>query len=202
MEWSENGNIGQRIKELRKEQNLTLAEVAAAANLSSSHLSQIERSKTSPSLMTVASIAEALSVNIRELFTDVSDPYYFVHRADRPGVRQTQSQSIDATLLTASTGAWQIQVTKLTIQPDVAPMRLPAFTGEVLGFVIEGRLGIELGEEAYELNAGDSIHFDVAEDQCIRCMGDSKCTILWCSSPPIHGVFAASNGENQATAES
>jgi transcriptional regulator with XRE-family HTH domain len=179
-----NGKIGLRMKALRKEQNLTLAEVAAAASLSSSHLSQIERNKTAPSLMTVASVAEALNVSVRELF-ESSDPQVYLQRANRRGSIEAKSQPLHASVLTAATGSWQIQVTRLVIHPEAEDLELPDFVGEALGFVLEGAVGIELGDEIYELQSGDSIHFDASVGQHIYCQGEHPCTLLWCSSPPL-----------------
>ena len=184
-ERAENGNIGQRMKDLRKEQNLTLAEVATAANLSASHLSQIERNKTTPSLMTVASVAEALNISVRELF-ESSDPQVYLQRiANREVSFEAESQPLHVSLLTAVSGSWQIQVTRLVLQPGSRDLELPEFTGEALGFVLEGALGIELGDERYELQTGDSIHFDASVGQHIYCQGEQACTLLWCSSPPL-----------------
>ena len=180
----ENGNIGQRMKELRKEQNLTLTEVATAANLSTSHLSQIERNKTTPSLMTVASVAEALNVNVRDFF-DSSDAQVFVQRAQHRVPVEGATQPLHATVLTAVAGPWQIQVTRLVLQPDLSSLDLPGFAGEVLGFVLDGALGIELDDENYALYEGDSIHFDASLGQHIYCLGERPCTVLWCSSPTL-----------------
>lgn len=41
-------SIGERIKALRREQGMTLAQLGQKANLSISYLSQIERDKTTP----------------------------------------------------------------------------------------------------------------------------------------------------------
>ncbi|RME80000.1 MAG: helix-turn-helix domain-containing protein [Caldilineae bacterium] len=175
--------LGQRIKRIRKQQNMTLTEVAAAANLSASHLSQIERDKTTPSLMTLASVAEALHVSVRELFTSPS-AQILVRRAYQQAPPSPVEQSYRAELLTASDNAWQIQVVRLTLQPGSCPLALPAFSGEILAFVLEGRLGIEMEGEDYCLEPGDSIHFDATVPHQLRCMSEQPCVVLWCSSPP------------------
>lgn len=55
-------NIGQKIRELRKEQNLTLRELAKKASISFSYLGDIERGRTNPSLETLRNIAKALRI--------------------------------------------------------------------------------------------------------------------------------------------
>ncbi len=178
LEGSENGTIGQRIKDLRKEQNLTLAEVAAAARLSASHLSQIERNKTVPSLMTVASVADALNVNVRELF-ESSDSQVFLQRAHR---QSSMNGDFTAGSCNGTDGAIRVRGRSRShgssSSREPGSLELPGFTGEVLAFVLDGVLSVELGDEVYDLGTGDSIHFDASIGQRVYCLGEKPCAIL------------------------
>jgi DNA-binding XRE family transcriptional regulator len=51
--------IGARIKSLRIDRGLTLAEVADKTNFSRSYLSKLENSKTAPPVATLSAIADA-----------------------------------------------------------------------------------------------------------------------------------------------
>src|SRR5262249_38396234 len=62
--------LGRRIKHLRNSHGLPGAEFAAAASISASMLSKIETGQISPSLQTLQSIAQALSVPIGNLFSE------------------------------------------------------------------------------------------------------------------------------------
>ena len=57
-------NIGQKIKELRMQNNLTLEELANRCELTKGFLSQLERNLTSPSIATLDDILEALGTNL------------------------------------------------------------------------------------------------------------------------------------------
>jgi len=61
--------IGTRIRELRRERGLALADVAEAAGLSASHLSRIERGHAAPSFTVATRIAAVLGVRPGELAT-------------------------------------------------------------------------------------------------------------------------------------
>ena len=61
-------SIGERIKALRSDQGLTLARLGEKTGLSTSYLSQIERDKTTPSLVTLTAIARPLNVGVRYFF--------------------------------------------------------------------------------------------------------------------------------------
>ncbi|WP_409302806.1 helix-turn-helix domain-containing protein [Peribacillus sp. SCS-155] len=60
--------LGTRIRELRKEKNLTLSHLARKTGISKSYLSQMERNiQTNPSVEVVLKIAKVLEVPIQDL---------------------------------------------------------------------------------------------------------------------------------------
>ncbi len=62
--------IGDTIRHLRKEKDLTLKQMAKRTNLSVSLLSQIERAESSASISSLYKIAQALESRIQDLFGD------------------------------------------------------------------------------------------------------------------------------------
>lgn len=61
-------NIGNKIRELRIEKNLTQEELANRAELSKGFISQLERNLTSPSIATLIDILQCLGTNLTEFF--------------------------------------------------------------------------------------------------------------------------------------
>ena len=62
--------LGQRIRELRNEKQMSQEELSFKAGISAAHLGQIERATKNPTIDTVAKIAAALSVPVTSLFTE------------------------------------------------------------------------------------------------------------------------------------
>lgn len=60
--------IGEKIQELRKEQKLSLRALAEKAGISKSTLSDIENCNTNPTTNTLNKLAEALNINLEDLF--------------------------------------------------------------------------------------------------------------------------------------
>lgn len=60
--------LAERVRERRKALGLTQEKLAERAGLSVNYLAQIEISDKTPSLKTLASLAEALEIDIRDLF--------------------------------------------------------------------------------------------------------------------------------------
>ena len=73
--------IGNRIRELRKERELSLRDVAFKIGMEPSNLSVIENGKSNPQILTFARIASALNVGLNDLFNFDFDYQAF---ADQP----------------------------------------------------------------------------------------------------------------------
>ena len=80
-------NLGNRLRELRRQQGLSLRSLAEKSGLSANTLSLIENGKTSPSVATLQQIALALNVPITAFFeTDTkTEPVIYTRNAGRPG---------------------------------------------------------------------------------------------------------------------
>lgn len=174
--------IGQRIKALRQQRNLTLVGLAEQSNLSASHLSQVERDKTTPSLMTLNSIAQALDVSLRDLF-DSEDNQLHITRATGAKTLPGPIPLAWSQLTSPETGR-DLEVHRLTLPPGAPWLEFEPYSGEIVGFVLTGTLALRIDDDPVELAAGDSIHCDARQAHRIRCGGETPCTVIWCTSPP------------------
>ena len=60
--------IGERIRDIRKQQRLTQEELAEKAGIDRSHMGFIEQGRRQPTVTTLHKIAQALSVSFEKLF--------------------------------------------------------------------------------------------------------------------------------------
>ena len=63
--------IGEKLKRLRKANNLTQEELANRAYLTKGFISQLERDLTSPSIITLKGILDVLGEELADFFRDV-----------------------------------------------------------------------------------------------------------------------------------
>src|SRR6185437_8162221 len=63
-------HLGQRLKDVRVRAGMTLRELARAAEVSPSLISQIENGKSQPSVATLYAFSRVLNVSVDELFDD------------------------------------------------------------------------------------------------------------------------------------
>lgn len=85
-----NEQIGQRIKEIRKVKGLTQETLSEKAEISARYLSRLEVGQQSASIETLARIAHALEVELRDLFE-------FGHQATSQEIRANLRKMIQET---------------------------------------------------------------------------------------------------------
>ena len=65
--------LGLRIREIRKQKNLTQQGLAEKASFSTQHIGDIERGEANPTLSCLATLATVLEVSIAEFFKPVQE---------------------------------------------------------------------------------------------------------------------------------
>jgi len=152
--------IGRRIKKVREEQHLTLKNVEAKAGISATHISEIERGKTSPTIGALIRIAEALGKDAayfieEEELKDVS----FISLEDRAQSELARAVGFKE-MLTNSIPSGKINSQLITIKPNPSgEMKLHAHTGDEAAVVLEGNIIFKIDDKEYSLDEGDSIYY-------------------------------------------
>jgi transcriptional regulator with XRE-family HTH domain len=155
--------IGRQVKAYRTQLEMTVAEVARGAGLSSGMLSKIENGLTSPSLSTIKALSHALNVPVTSLFRKYEEERDAIFVAagqgltiDRRGTRAGHQYQ----LLGHSVGKHTVEpyLVELTEKSDVFPL----FQHEGVEFIymLEGEVSYRHGGQTYTLRPGDSLFFD------------------------------------------
>jgi transcriptional regulator with XRE-family HTH domain len=157
-------SVGASIRQLRTAQGLTLADVAARANISQAMLSRLETGAVSPSLETVAALAAALGADLPALFrgieTQASDAQLVRKGEGLEVVRRGTKRGHTYHLLASDRGprkAFEPFLVTLTDKSEI----FPEFQHPGTEFIhmLEGSLRYRHGSENYLLKPGDTLTF-------------------------------------------
>lgn len=170
-------SIGERIKTLRNERGMTLADFGKRVNLSTSYLSQIERDKTTPSFSTLLEIAEALNVGPKYFFEDEAEVAY-VQRAGNGNGRPDGDPRSATLRLTPGGESNKLEIFRIRLEPHASLEQFDSFSGEVIGYVLSGETTVKSGQEEYALAAGDSIHYNASRAYDWINTGDEQCVVI------------------------
>ena len=157
-------HIGQTVRKLRLQQNLTIAEIARKAQISSGMLSKIENGQTSASLDSLLGLAEALGATLASLFAGFSsDEGGAQHVKSGKGpevVRRGTKRGHTYHLLAIERGPRRVFEPFLVTLTNKSEI-FPGFEHPGIEFIylLQGRLRYRHGKSSYLLEAGDSLTF-------------------------------------------
>ncbi|MER6947186.1 cupin domain-containing protein [Nonomuraea sp. NPDC000554] len=169
--------LGGRVQALRHDHGLTLQELAAAASVSVSMLSSVERGQKAPTVVVLARIAAGLGVPLAELVAEPDQDRVIVRRAadqdhvDEPGGWQR-------TILTPVVPGVNFEWIRSTLPPGCDAGRYPAYAPGSHEYVVveSGVLRLTIGDRPVELAAGDSVYFAADVVHAYANPGSEPCT--------------------------
>ncbi|WP_406645544.1 helix-turn-helix domain-containing protein [Aliisedimentitalea scapharcae] len=157
--------VGRALHRLRQERTMTVTELASKANVSMAMISRIENGHVSPSLNTLQSLADALSVSIMALFShseNTADVHHVRAGDGLPSRRVTPNHAHDYLLLGkhADPGG-SFQSARIRIQQKDSGT-LPSYQheGHVFIYMIEGQATYRCGTQMFVMASGDTLSFD------------------------------------------
>jgi len=156
--------IGRQVRTLRKRLNMTVANVAKQAHLSSGMLSKIENGLTSPSLATLNALANALHVPVTALFRgyeEQRDVTYIKAGEGLPIERRGSYAGHQYQLLGHTIGKpYTIEPYLITISDKSEVFPVFQHAGTEFIYMLEGRVAYRHANKTYTLEPGDSLFFD------------------------------------------
>ena len=147
-------NVGHKIRHLRKENQLTIRQLATGCDLSPNAISLIERGEVAPTITTVCKVAMALGVSASSLFQEVCPNEVIVKRA-RERTSDSAEQALEA-LSCAITAEGQAAARPLSEQFEP---QVPGYSPEFV-LCLSGQLEYEADGQRYQLEPGDSLSFN------------------------------------------
>lgn len=166
--------------------NLHLNELAEKVDISASALSQIEKSKSFPSIFTLKAIADALHTTIGDLVGENES------LTNNPVMLKSDIKYIDQN----ETGATLFLLSNHDVnkQMDTYLLRfakgsgldglIKSAYGQVFCHVLSGEIRFDLNEKSYLLKPGDTIYFNAKSTYNALNNDDGLSEMLWIQSPP------------------
>jgi transcriptional regulator with XRE-family HTH domain len=167
--------VGAQIRRRRHERELTLAGVAARTGLNVGYLSQLENDKASPSLETLAALADALDVPITWFLLDPSTGPRVVRAAERP--RRTLGAGSGSLTQVDGGLARDLAIFEAEMAAGVRT-GFHAHPGDEHHIVLSGRLRIIQGDAVIEAGPGDYVLLDGTIAHDAEPIGDEPTRLL------------------------
>lgn len=181
--------IGSRIRAARQNQRLTIEQVADATGLTKGFLSRVERDLTSPSVASLVTVCQVLSLSIGELFA--APEIHLTRRGEGPRI-SLGGEGIVERLLTPRSER-RLQILGAVIEPHgrgEAELYAVDCDVDVL-HIISGKLTLHMTQESYDLEAGDTLSFPGREPHSWENRSAEPAEVLWILVPAASGAGGA-----------
>jgi transcriptional regulator with XRE-family HTH domain len=164
-------NVGQQIRNLRKQRGLSLRALAKLCGMSANAISLIERNENSPNVSSLHQMAVALDVPITDFFYDEREPTtLFVKREQ--GVRYRNNE-VELESLGMGLPNQQLEPFRLVIGPGSGTGDDSiSHPGHEFVYCLEGEIDYHVDGEQYHLEAGDSLLLEASNPH--RWQNNSK----------------------------
>ena len=175
-------DIGEKIKRLRTEKQLTQEELANRCELSKGFISQLENNLTSPSIATLIDILEILGTNLREFFNEIDDERISFTKED---MFETEDEDLKYKLkwLIPNSQKNEMEPIIITLYPGGQYKEEKPHEGEEFGYVLAGSIYVHIGEKKNKVKKGESFYFRPKANHYISNEGKTTAKVIWVSTP-------------------
>ncbi len=166
--------VGRRIKLARFRRDMTLKEVAVRSGMSATHISEIERGKTSPTIGALERISKALGERSAHFVEETTSSLaVLTRRSEREKAYfcDSHNQILETEGLTHTVPWTMTRIFKKITQPGATACRSPAL-GEIVVLCVSGMLRFAVGDFAVVLRDGDTIQFSLMSGFELQNIGD------------------------------
>ena len=175
--------VGAKIRTLRQQKELGLAQLGEHTGLSPGMLSKIERGQLFPTLPTLLRIAMVFGVGLEHFFVESSDrpTLAIVRKQDRlrlPDQPGDKSPAYFFESLDFPAANRRMEAFYAEFEPRSAPPAPHAHPGAEFIYVMNGQLLLNVDGEDALLGEGDSIYFDSGFPHSYRRRGQAPCAAI------------------------
>ncbi len=176
--------IGEKLRDLRTQRNLTQEELADRCELTKGFISQVERDLASPSIATLVDMLECLGSNLQSFFADASKEKVVFAASELFEKPDDEEKHGKITWLIPTAQKNSMEPILLELDEGGQTSVLPPHEGEEFGYVLAGRITLCTGKWEYAVKTGGSFCLHPTATHFLRNSGKTKAKVLWVSTPP------------------
>lgn len=177
-------DIGEKLRRLRLQKNLTQEEMADRCELSKGFISQVERDLASPSIATLKDMLECLGSDLKEFFSERQDEKIVFSQNDMFVKQDVETLRGDITWLVPSAQKNSMEPILVTLAEGGETQEMPPHEGEEFGYVLSGTVSLILGDKPHRVRAGESFCVHPQSAHKIVNRGKRPAKFIWVSTPP------------------
>ncbi|MBI4372257.1 MAG: helix-turn-helix transcriptional regulator [Candidatus Omnitrophica bacterium] len=180
------GELGERIRNLRRQKKITLIELSKTTGVAQATLSRMETGLMIGTVKSHQKIAEALGISLAELYGGIDTRYDRIRHQAASGERKifAKTDQMRCELLTQEISKKKITPLLITLNAHGKSETERLDRGvEKLLFVLEGTVTVHMEGKEYILNSQDTLYFDGSIPHQLANTGNKQAKIFCAVSP-------------------
>ena len=178
--------MGKRIKRKREILGFQIKELSIKIGVTSSLISQIERGKAFPSIVTLKKIAEALNTKVGDLIGENENlvEHPLLKSNERRFVKENKNGT-SLHLLSYHDPSKQIEpyIIQFSKNSNSEGIMTSNFPGQEFCFVLNGDFEAIINGQQYSISEGDGFYFNSSKPHLFKNISGNKAEILWIITP-------------------
>jgi transcriptional regulator with XRE-family HTH domain len=181
-------DLGGKVKSLRLRRGLTQTELGKKIGVTASYISQLERNLVSPSMDSLILLIDELQIDPGRFFSlDKSYPHRIICRKSQRqpiSLASLKEDMVKCQSLANQTGNRRMQPMLITIEPNSEfSHHFFNHKGDEFILILKGELELDIDNERYLLQEGDSIYLDSVIPGAWHNPGEVPAQAVWVLSP-------------------
>ena len=177
--------ISNKIKEIRKQKNITVQELANKAEVSKGLISQIENNRTVPSLPVLMSIVQSLNLDLNEFFKGINpkkktqQKVHFKSPEDFQTFEKEYAKGfLYHRIFTRNIPSGPVDFVLLELKKGARRMKMIQTDSFEFNYMIKGKVEYQIEDKTYIFNEGQSLFVDSRLRHRIANIGNSDALML------------------------
>ena len=170
--------IGERLKRLRIQKNLTQEELGERTDLSKGYISQVERDLASPSMETFFNILQVLGCEPKDFFDKESLNQQVHYSVEEQTVYDESDEGYKLTWLVPESNEKEMESLILTLEKDSSYKTFAPSESDTLCYVLKGKCKLKLGEDEYIAREKETFYFTATAEHRLSNPFEEKCEVL------------------------
>ena len=176
--------LGDKIKEKRGHQQVTLEQLAQKAGVSKGLISQIENNRTVPSLPVLFNIIHSLGEDLKTFFESMHDhvengKVLIVRKGDEKEFKKEPVKKFTyRRILTKTISSEATDIVLLELEKGADRKQMIQTDAFECKYVLKGTIEYQVMNEKYQLRAGDTLFYDGRLKHRLKNLGKTRALIL------------------------
>ena len=174
-------DLGEKIKRMRHQKNITQEELADRCELTKGYISQLENNLNSPSIATLTDILAALGSSLSEFFREEKGEKVVFTQEE---FIEKEENGVIFRWLIPNAQKNMMEPVSIELAPGASTAEDFPHEGEEFGFVTEGKIAVRLGKKEYLCKKGEAFYYSASLPHAVINRGKNAAKFLWISTPP------------------